>query len=60
MKFEEVLAEMLAEVPDILDKREGSIMYNAVAPLAHKYTAMVDRYERLCGIPLRIPQKGCI
>lgn len=40
------MAEMLAEVPDILDKREGSIMYNAVAPLAHKYTAMMDRYER--------------
>ena len=40
------MTEMLAEVPDTLDKREGSIMYNAVAPLAHKYTAMMERYER--------------
>lgn len=40
------MAEMLAQVPDTLDKREGSIMYNAVAPLAHKYTAMMERYEQ--------------
>lgn len=32
--FEKVLARLLAEVPADLDKREGSVIYNALAPAA--------------------------
>lgn len=32
--YEEILAEMLAKVPDDLDKREGSLIYTALAPTA--------------------------
>lgn len=34
--FETILAEMMAEVPAEVDKREGSIIYNALAPAALK------------------------
>lgn len=32
--FEGILGEMLSQMPDTLDKREGSIIYNALAPAA--------------------------
>lgn len=32
--FESILQRMLSRVPDTLDKREGSIIYNALAPAA--------------------------
>lgn len=34
--FEVIIEEMLDEVPDDMDKREGSIIYNALAPAAAK------------------------
>lgn len=34
--FEALLQSMLAQVPDDVDKREGSIVYNALAPAAAK------------------------
>lgn len=32
--YEEIMQRILARVPDTLDKREGSILYDAVAPMA--------------------------
>lgn len=32
--FEHILSDMLSLIPDALDKREGSIIYNALAPAA--------------------------
>ena len=32
--FSQILADMLARVPNDLDKREGSIIYDALAPAA--------------------------
>lgn len=32
--FDEIMERMLANVPDSLDKREGSVIYNALAPAA--------------------------
>ena len=32
--FEVILNAMLARVPDTIDKRQGSIIYNALAPAA--------------------------
>lgn len=34
MTFENIIKRMLDSVPDTLDKREGSIIYNALAPVA--------------------------
>lgn len=34
--FEDIMAEMLAEVPDEYDKRVGSVIYHALAPVALK------------------------
>lgn len=34
MTFEKLLKDMLDRVPSTLDKREGSVLYNALAPSA--------------------------
>ena len=34
MTFDVLMARMLSKVPDTLDKREGSIIYDAIAPVA--------------------------
>ncbi len=36
MTFETILNDMLSSVPDTLDKREGSVIYDALAPAAIK------------------------
>lgn len=38
--FEEILNRMLNEIPDTFDKREGSIIYNALAPSALELSNM--------------------
>lgn len=37
ISFESIMEEMLDTVPDNMDKREGSIIYNALAPAAGKF-----------------------
>ena len=32
--FDSVMADLLAAVPDTVDKREGSVIYDALAPAA--------------------------
>ena len=32
--YEEIVRRILARAPDTMDKREGSILYDAVAPMA--------------------------
>ena len=34
MSFEEIMEDMLSRVPDSIDKREGGIIYTAIAPVA--------------------------
>ena len=34
MTFESILASMLSRIPDTIDKREGSVIYDALAPAA--------------------------
>ena len=42
--FENILQRMLMRVPDTLDKREGSIIYDALAPAAVEFTeAYIER-----------------
>ena len=36
MTFESILEDMLSRIPDDVDKREGSIIYDALAPCAYK------------------------
>lgn len=47
--FELILARMLSRIPDTLDKREGSIIYDALAPAAYElaaaYEALYAAYE---------------
>ncbi|MCC0707401.1 baseplate J/gp47 family protein [Clostridioides sp. ES-S-0190-01] len=38
MTFENIIKRMLDSVPDMFDKREGSIIYNALAPVAAELT----------------------
>lgn len=40
MDYDEILKRMLDRVPDDLDKREGSIIYNALAPAALELATM--------------------
>ena len=34
-EYEDILKQMLDRVPDDLDKREGSVIYNTLAPAAY-------------------------
>jgi len=43
--YEVILEHMLAAVPDILDKREGSIIYNALAPAAVELQNMYIEFD---------------
>lgn len=45
MNFEEILDRMLDNVPDEIDKREGSIIYNALAPAAWELNALHDALD---------------
>ena len=42
--FEEILQRMLAKVPNTLDKREGAVIYDALAPAARE---LADMYEAI-------------
>jgi len=44
MTYENILNDMLSRVPDSMDKREGSIIYDALAPVALK---LAETYFRL-------------
>lgn len=63
--YEEILSDMLARVPDFLDKREGSVIYDALAPsaaeLAQEYIN-IESTENLAFMDTsngtRLRQKG--
>ena len=42
--YENILQEMLNRVPDDIDKREGSVIYDALAPTAY---SIADLYFQL-------------
>lgn len=44
MTYENILSDMLSKVPNDIDKREGSIVYNALAPAALK---LAEAYFKL-------------
>lgn len=46
MDFETILNRMLANVSDAYDKREGSVIYDALAPAARELTNMYDELEK--------------
>lgn len=47
MTYEEILRRMLDRVPNNIDKREGSIIYNALAPAAVELAQMYIEVERI-------------
>ena len=44
MTYESILDDMLGRVPDDIDKREGSVIYDALAPAAYK---LAENYFKL-------------
>ena len=40
MTYEEILQRMLGRVPNTIDKREGSLIYTALAPAAAELIQM--------------------
>ncbi len=47
MTYEEILQRMLERVPNNIDKREGSIIFNALAPAAVELAQMYIEVERI-------------
>lgn len=48
MTYEEILQRALSRVPDIFDKREGSIIYDAIAPCCYELSlAYVEMEKKL-------------
>lgn len=47
MTYEEILQRMLDRVPNNIDKREGSIIFNALAPAAVELTQMYIEAQRI-------------
>lgn len=47
MTFEEILQRMLNKVPNDIDKREGSIIYNALAPAAFELAEMYIKVDSM-------------
>lgn len=43
---EEILNRMLELVPDTFDKREGSVIYDALAPVAYEFEQVLADYEK--------------
>lgn len=43
--FDYFISEMLNRVPDSIDKREGSIIYDALAPAAYNMAEMAHKYH---------------
>lgn len=45
MDFQTILDRMLANVPSTVDKREGSVVYDALAPAAREFAKMYEALE---------------
>lgn len=45
MTFEEIMQELLDSVPNAYDKREGSVIYDALAPAARKFVLAYENAE---------------
>lgn len=46
MTYEKILERMLARVPDTFDKREGSVIYDAIAPSAYECFLLYQDIEQ--------------
>lgn len=56
--FDVVLDRMLGRVPDSMDKREGAIIYDALAPAAVELQLAYISLDTFLGQVLRIRQEG--
>ena len=45
--FEYLIAQALTRVPDDIDKREGSIIYDALAPACYELSDAYERFRKL-------------
>lgn len=60
MTYEELLQAMLDRVPSNVDKREGSIIYDALAPCAYFLAQQNFQLETIWIWSFRIPQSASI
>ncbi|WP_338135931.1 hypothetical protein [Paenibacillus thiaminolyticus] len=54
--FDVILGRMLERVPDDVDKREGSVIYNACAPAAWELASLYAELDVNMALSLLIPQ----
>lgn len=47
MTYDEILENMLSEVPDTLDKRKGSLIYLSLAPAAHILSLLYEETDKV-------------
>lgn len=47
MTYDEIMNRMLERVPDTIDKREGSIIFDALSPCAHELVQLYDYHNWL-------------
>ena len=45
MTYEKIMERMLSRVPDALDKREGAIIFDALAPAAFEMSILYTELE---------------
>lgn len=56
--YEQILQEMLDRVPDDLDKREGSVIYDAVAPTAYQHYIEQSSYQDIMEQSFALTAEG--
>ncbi len=47
--FESIIKRMLSKIPSDMDKREGSIIYDALAPVALELQLMYIELDNILG-----------
>ena len=60
MTYEKIMERMLSRVPDALDKREGAIIFDALAPAAFEMSILYTELETALDQTLQILVKEFI
>lgn len=58
MSFESIMKRALDRVPDDIDKREGSVIYDAVAPLVAELTQVYQQLDAILGLSFASTSSG--
>ena len=58
MTYEKIIRRMLDAIPNTIDKRQGSVIYDAVAPAAAELTQMYIELDRILILAFASTSKG--